>query len=266
MDGFYTKNCLLAGKFDRIAKEARGSFQDSLKENIVAESTSNSGWLKEWMDSKGVILWGCADLTPFETPQDERGNSFPRAVSLALPMDPAIMQSIRQGPNHAYAAEYSRVNAEINRISGELAEVVQSKGFLARALAASVRTDFVNIRGDFPHKTAATRAGLGWIGRHCQLVTRPFGPWVRLGTVFTDLPLDCGPPQERSHCGSCRKCVDACPAGALTGKKWQAGASREDILDAQACDEYKKTYFMEFHGGHNCGICASACPFGNKRA
>ncbi|SHK12112.1 4Fe-4S double cluster binding domain-containing protein [Desulfatibacillum alkenivorans DSM 16219] len=223
-------------------------------------------WLNEWMSAHGVELWGGADLQEFETPTDEHGDGFPGAVSFGLPMSPEIMQSIRKGPNHAYAAEYTRVNNEINRIALELAHAIWSRGFRAKTLAASMRTDYENIRGDFPHKTAATRAGLGWIGRHCQLVTRPYGPWVRLGTVFTDMPLDCGPVKDVGHCGTCRKCVEACPAGALSGKSWRAGAPREDILDAQVCDMYKKTHFFEFHKGHNCGICTSACPYGKKRA
>jgi epoxyqueuosine reductase QueG len=49
-----------------------------------------------------------------------------------------------------------------------------------------------------PHKTAATRTGLGWIGRHCLLITRKFGSWIRLGTVFTDMALSSGKPIERS--------------------------------------------------------------------
>jgi len=64
-------------------------------------------------------------------------------------------------------------------------KIIQNQGFQALALAASDRTDKVNIKGGFPHKTAVTRAGLGWIGRHCQLITRKFGSWIRLGTIFT---------------------------------------------------------------------------------
>ena len=68
---------------------------------------------------------------------------------------------------------------------------------------------------NFPHKTAATRAGLGWVGRHCQLITRRFGSWVRLGTIFNHIELPCGPPIERNFCGHCKLCVEACPAKAL---------------------------------------------------
>lgn len=219
-------------------------------------------WLAGWMEAHGIALWGTADLRGFPTPADGTGSGFPRAVSFAVRMDPGIMRSVRNGPNRAYADEYARVNGLINALSAELAEEIGGRGFRALALAASERTDEENIRGDFPHKTAATRAGLGWIGRHCQLVTRPFGPWVRLGTVFTDLELPCGPAAEEDSCGGCSRCVEACPAKALTGNAWRPGAPREELLDARACDAWKKEHYRQYHGGHNCGICASACPFG----
>jgi epoxyqueuosine reductase QueG len=131
-------------------------------------------------------------------------------------------------------------------------------------LAASERTDKVDIKGDFPHKTAATRAGLGWIGRHCQLVTRKYGSWIRLATVFSELHLPGGPPVQRHFCGSCRRCVEACPAKALTGNAWYPGIPREAILDAEVCDRWKKENYFEYHQGHICGICSAVCPFGLK--
>jgi len=122
----------------------------------------------------------------------------------------------------------------------------------------------INIKGDFPHKTAATQAGIGWIGRHCQLITRPFGSWVRLGTVFTDMPLVTGTPARKSLCGKCTECVKACPAQALTGNSWFPGIPRHDLLDVHACDQWKKKYYYKYHKGHNCGICSSVCPHGLK--
>ncbi|MEW6719825.1 MAG: 4Fe-4S double cluster binding domain-containing protein [Thermodesulfobacteriota bacterium] len=219
-------------------------------------------WLHGWMESRGISLWGAADLRGFPTPADGSGKTFPFAVSFAVPMDPRIMSGIRNGPNREYAEEYARVNALIDGLSAALAEELEARGFRSRPLSASDRTDPVGIRGDFPHKTAATRAGLGWIGRHCQLVTRAFGPWVRLGTVFTDMEMPCGVPAERSFCGRCAVCVDACPAKALKGNAWRPGSPREELLDAGACDRWKKEHYARFHGGHNCGICAAVCPYG----
>ena len=180
-------------------------------------------------------------------------------------MTPAIMAGIQQGPNQAYADEYARVNVLINQTADRLTAEIRSNGFRAQALAASERTDPVNIKGDFPQKTAATRAGLGWIGRHCQLITRNFGSWVRLGTVFTDMKLTSGSPVERSYCGTCTRCVEACPAGALQGSAWVAGMPREKILDPAVCDRWTKEHYYQYHKGHNCGICSAVCPYSLKR-
>jgi len=216
------------------------------------------------MEARKVPLWGAADLRDFSTPKDETGQRFPFAVSMVVPMNPQIMISIRNGPNQAYADEYSRVNDHINELSAALADEIKARGFRSMALHASDRTDPVNVQGDFPHKTVATRAGLGWVGRHCQLITRPFGSWIRLGTVFSDMELPCGPPIERNFCGRCRRCVEACPAKALKGNAWEPGLPREEILDVLACDRWKKEHYMKFNKGHNCGICAAVCPHGIK--
>ncbi|MDM8549891.1 4Fe-4S double cluster binding domain-containing protein [Desulfobacterales bacterium HSG2] len=217
------------------------------------------------MEAQKITLWGVADLQNFSTPSDQTGKGFPFAVSFAIPMNPKIMVSIRKGPNQEYADEYAGVNNRINELSAALAAEIRERGFQSEPLAASVRTDTVNIRGDFPQKTAATRAGLGWIGRHCQLVTRPFGSWVRLGTVFTDIELPCGPATEKNFCGRCTSCVEACPANALKGNKWYPGLPREEMLDVQACDQWKKEHYFQYHKGHNCGICSAVCPYGLKR-
>ena len=222
-------------------------------------------WLVQWMDAEGVTLWGAADLRGFSTPQiPETGKHFPFAVAWAIPMNPSVMAGIQNGPNQPYADEYDRVNHHINALAQTLAAEIGAHGFHASPLAASVRSDVVNIKGDFPHKTAATRAGLGWIGRHCQLITRPFGSWVRLGTVFTDLALPCGPAAEKNFCGKCRRCVEACPAKALTGSAWHPGLPREALLDVRTCDQWKKEHYFQYHHGHNCGICSAVCPYGLK--
>ncbi|MFZ0727757.1 MAG: 4Fe-4S double cluster binding domain-containing protein [Desulfobacterales bacterium] len=221
-------------------------------------------WLTEWMTDHGISAWGAADLRAFSTPLDDNGKAFPCALSHALPMNPGIMASIRNGPNRAYADEYADVNHRIDKLSFLLAAEIKARGFRSKPLAPSERTDTLNIKGDFPHKTAATKAGVGWVGRHCQVITRRYGSWVRLGTVFTDIELPCGPAIERNFCGRCRRCVDACPAGALTGNAWHPGVPREEILDVQACDRWKKEHYFQFHKGQNCGICSAVCPFGLK--
>ena len=231
---------------------------------MSATCHSMPAWLEQWMSAYAIELWGTADLTDFATPPDKGGQRLPYAVSWALPMNPRIMAGIQQGPNQAYADEYARVNVRLNDVSRLLTETIHSKGYRAHALAASERTDTFNIKGDFPHKTAATRAGLGWIGRHCQLITRQFGSWIRLGTVFTDMAIPFDTPTERSFCGRCTRCVEACPADALKGKAWYPGLEREKILDVAACDRWKMENYLQYHQGHNCGICSAVCPYGLK--
>ncbi|MHC4639101.1 MAG: 4Fe-4S double cluster binding domain-containing protein, partial [Planctomycetota bacterium] len=108
------------------------------------------------MKIHNVSLWGAADLREFSTPADATGQKFPIAISWAIPMNPQIMFSIQQGPNQVYADDYARVNNQINKLAAMLVVEIKSRGFRAQALAASDRTDPVGIKGDFPHKTAAT--------------------------------------------------------------------------------------------------------------
>ncbi|MBN1222514.1 MAG: epoxyqueuosine reductase [Candidatus Aminicenantes bacterium] len=229
-----------------------------------------------------IDTYGLADLSGVASLTDSQGNSLSRAFSFAVPMNPKIMAGIKKGPNRRYAHEYTRVNRKIDSVSEALASYLGNSGFFAKAIPASERTDLLNIRGDFPHKTAATLAGLGWIGRNCQLITKKRGPWVRLGTVFTNFPGShggnavgsssggtavgsvFGKPVTKSFCGKCRKCVDACPAGALVGNSWRPGIPREQLLDVWRCDLWKKENYFEYNHGHNCGICAAVCPFGQK--
>lgn len=219
-------------------------------------------WLTQLIEAYKITLWGVADLRGFSTPQDEAEERYPFALSFAIPMNPQIMADIQNGPNQAYADEYARVNKQINELSRVLEAEIIGRGYRAKSLAASDRTDPVNIKGIFPHKTAATRAGLGWVGRHCQLITRPFGSWIRLGTIFTDIKLPCGVPIERSFCGRCMICVEACPAKALKGKAWHPRVPRDEILDVRACDQWKKEHYFQYHKGHTCGICSAVCPYG----
>ena len=209
-----------------------------------------------------ISLFGVADLEGISTLPDNAGRNFPRAISFARRMNPDIIAGIRNGPTQAYADAYARANENIDAAAAALVVVIQELGFEARTFGASERTDPINIRGEFPHKTAATRAGIGWVGRNCLLITRNYGPWVRLGTVFTHLPLNCAKPLTKNHCGKCRQCVEACPAGAIVGNPWQPGIQRDELLDAGCCDRWKKQHYYQFHRGHNCGICAAVCPYG----
>ncbi len=117
--------------------------------------------------------------------------------------------------------------------------------------------------GPFSFKYAAVNAGLGWIGKNDVVITKQYGPRVRLSVILINEPFTYGPKVLYSNCPeNCRKCVDACPHEALHNVQWNRNSFRKDIIDYRLCNE-KRSLYLKTHGRKNaCGLCMVACPFG----
>jgi epoxyqueuosine reductase len=203
--------------------------------------------------TKEVDAWGVAANDP-RLPQ---APDYPIAISILMRLDPLVVRGLRHGPTQDYQQEYLRVNIALDDATDTLVDVLKVHGNTAERVQATV--DGANGGKPFPHKTAATQAGLGWIGKTALFISPEFGPAVRLATVFTDLELPAGEPVVESNCGACRDCVDACPAGCGRDVQWRPGIARELLFDAGAC-RHHMTLFTGVEA-EICGICIAACPY-----
>jgi len=225
----------------------------------------------------GIDLFGVADLSPAAAQLFRQGGAiferFPRAVSLGCRLANEVVDAVADHANRTFVMNYihhiySVVNQRLDQAALSVAGILMKRGYLAFPVPASQVLSYETYTGLAPHKTAAHLSGLGWIGKSALLVTRKYGPRVRFATVYTDAPLPAGTP-EKVRCGSCRICVDACPAKAVTGKNFEEGKPRDHIYHAEACNEYMRERRLSLLGKHvfggNCGLCVQVCPFGKPK-
>ncbi len=111
-------------------------------------------------------------------------------------------------------------------------------------------------------KVLAQRSGLGWIGKHTNLISRRFGSFFFIGNLLLDCPLDYDAPYLQNYCGSCTACIDLCPTKAIT---------HDGQVDARKCISYltielkrdftdeEKSMLGEWLFG--CDICQEVCPW-----
>lgn len=213
--------------------------------------------------AKGANLVGFADVTNLLI---EMTGGYPRAVCIAVALNPAIVRGISEGPTRQYFAEYKRLNNMLDNLCEQTAGMLTNAGRKAEAVTTTTaHFDLATLSTQFQHKTVATLAGLGWIGKSALMITKQYGPAVRLATVLTDAEFETGTPINKSHCGDCRKCLEACPAGAITGQNWEPGTARDMIYDAFKCRQTARK--LAKHKGIEatiCGICINVCPWTQK--
>jgi epoxyqueuosine reductase len=170
-------------------------------------------------------------------------NYFP--VSRQEPGRPGISK-------YAYGTDYHEViRAKLRSLLGEIrAKVgeINGRGFVDSAPVLE--------------RSWAVRSGLGWVGRNGNLINRQMGSYLFIATLITDLPLQSDDPHIKDYCGSCHKCIDACPTEAILDNK---------VVDGSRCISYftieLKEMIPESVKGKmenwifGCDICQDVCPW-----
>jgi epoxyqueuosine reductase len=177
-----------------------------------------------------------------------------------LPEPAAAMNQVLADPASAYISRYAlgRDYHKLmrNRLQ-KLADKIQAE--IGSELPGSMRA-FVD-SAPVLEKALAEKAGLGWIGKHSNVINRKAGSWFFLGELFTNLPLPIDNPAT-AHCGECRACLDICPTQAIVAP-YQ--------VDARRCVSYLT---IELHGSipenlrplignriYGCDDCQLVCPW-----
>ena len=184
-----------------------------------------------------------------------------------------VMLGMNYGPEHnplGTLADKEAGSISVYARHRDYHDVVKGKlkllaAWLAKAAAAEADIKVFVDTAPVMEKPLAAESGLGWQGRHTNLVSRDFGSWLFLGSIFTTLDLAPDVP-ESDHCGSCRACLDICPTQAFPAP---------NVLDARRCI----SYLTIEHPGHidralrpaignriyGCDDCLAVCPW-NKFA
>lgn len=178
-----------------------------------------------------------------------------------LPPDTSIAD-VLQNPKKGYISRYavgrdyhSLMRKRLNKLAQKISHTTGKFGYRTFCDSAPVL-----------EKSIAEKAGLGWIGKHTNLINSKAGSWFFLGEIYTDIPLPIDAPQQQSHCGSCTACIDICPTMAITGP-YQ--------VDARRCISYLTIELREsiplelrpLMGNriYGCDDCQLVCPW-NKFA
>jgi epoxyqueuosine reductase len=188
---------------------------------------------------------------------------------------PGVRSIVMLGMN--YGPDQDPLAALARRTSGTISVYAQNRDYhdvvkgrlkeLAGKIAARTGADVKVFVDTAPvmEKPLAAAAGIGWQGKHTNLVSREFGSWLFLGSIFTTAEL-ASDQAEEDHCGSCRACLDICPTDAFPAPY---------RLDARRCISYltienKGPIPTEFRAAignriYGCDDCLAACPW-NKFA
>ena len=219
--------------------------------------------LKDYLKKNGATEVGFADITDFTT---EEGLNTGVVFYICYPKE--TIRNMQNAPTMEYLKELINLNTNLDALGMLCEDFLIDKGYDAYAQTKKrLGTDFGEFNSfELPHKTIATRAGLGWIGKSALFTTLKYGSALRMSSVLTNAPLDIGEPILKSKCGKCEICKEACPGGAISGKEWNYKLKRNEFYDDKKCERYALIVSEENLGKPDtvCGKCIYACPHTQK--
>jgi epoxyqueuosine reductase len=224
----------------------------------------DEAWLQQWLarGMHGEMGYMARHGTLRSRPRELKPGTL-RVISLRMdywPEDAADADAVLADPALAYLSRYALGRDYHKVMRAALAR-------LATAIAARMPHEFRVFVDSGPvlEKALARNAGLGWIGKHTNLIARDAGSYFFLGEILTDLPLAIDAPAS-AHCGTCSACIPACPTQAIVAPHQ---------LDARRCISYLTIELrgpipVEFRGAignriYGCDDCQLVCPW-NKFA
>lgn len=214
--------------------------------------------IKDFGEQNDVSLYGTCSIDELKdsfhlTPGELKG--LTHAISLAVPLSEAVLDSVIDQPTLLYKWHYRQANIQLDKLAFLLSIRIQEAGYRTLPIAASQVIDWHKQVGHVSHRHVAVKAGLGWLGRNNLLVTKKYGAQLRLVTILTNLPLPEGEPQQ-FQCGECYACVHACPVNAI--------GNQADEHNFEKCFELLKFFCKKKNMNlHICGICVKACKGNN---
>ncbi|MFH1336198.1 MAG: hypothetical protein ABII96_06745 [Candidatus Zixiibacteriota bacterium] len=237
---------------------------------IKEENSSIEDRIKAIVSDENQYILGFADLRGL---LDEKFNGHDYAIVIGRRLNQKIMDSLADGPTREYFDHYHETNLKLTTLAEKVLKELKANDVSYILIPPTVNDEeldenyYKTLTCGFSHKMAATRAGLGWIGKTALFVSVKFGPRLRLVTILVNRPLNCSvAPITQSRCGKCNLCVRECSAQAANGKLWDVNVKREEFFDAFKCREKCRQL------SHNllnedislCGMCLAVCPIGRK--
>ncbi len=200
----------------------------------------------------GAVVFGVADVGEVEDVSGEVSLAgLVTGISFGYRLSDVVLEGIEDCPTRTYQYHYRQVNLLLDRIGLHLLTYLQQSDHRAFPVPSSQIVDWERNLGHISHRAVAERAGLGWRGRNNLLVNPAYGARLRYSTVLTDLVLPYDRPLEED-CGECRRCVGACPGGAI-------GETAADF-DLDCCLEtIGRITRTKNIGSKICGICVRVC-------